>query len=443
MRQYCKTTPLPLPFPLTTTMSQRPPSRLTLSASNLSFTTLATNQSSSRSRRSSRAPSPTRVTPKNGQRRSCPSSPNASFVSLQTLQPPSTLSHRRTRPRSSTQSQAPNHVTIPAPNATPVCFRSRSSSHPHLSGPAVFTPVDSLYGAPTYVVTPPPTNPTSPSLLTHFFPTTSTGYQQLPSQLMEDSDTEQDQLMFGGQQLHHASGLTGSIGRMRLKTRSKDRLKGLRTDVTETETEREGPVRVLPTARGPAHHPPSTTPLASQLIPFVLLLCRLLAVVPATIGTILHIHNAVHPPQDSSHTRIDFAVAGCWSILTGFQCWFLTSGLLVRWRAYYPLLSTLVRLLALQAICWPATHITLSVLDVSRRPTVCWAVVGTTTCISRAIQLWATSNLGPVERGQRVIYGRKWDWGEVALKSGLPCAMVYVLMAWGSVLNRELGLTTC
>ncbi|CAE6352801.1 unnamed protein product [Rhizoctonia solani] len=135
---------------------------------------------------------------------------------------------------------------------------------------------------------------------------------------MEDSDTEQDQLMFGGRQLHHASGPTGSIGRMRLKTRSKDRLKGLRTDVTETETEREGPARVLPTARGPAHHPPSTTPLASRLIPLVLLSCRLLAVVPATIGTTLHIHNVIHPPQDLDHTRIDFAVAACWGSNVGF-----------------------------------------------------------------------------------------------------------------------------
>ncbi|CAE6443841.1 unnamed protein product [Rhizoctonia solani] len=316
MHQYCKATPLPLPFPLTTTMSQRPSSRLGLSASNLSFTTLATEQGPSRSRRSSRAPSPTKTTTKN-QRRSCPSSPSASFVSLQGLQPPSALSHRRTRPRSSTQSQAPNHVTVPAPNASPVCFRSRSSSHPHLSGAGVFTPVDNLYGASSWVVPPTFLNSDSASLLTSFFPTTSTGYQQLPSLPMEDSDTEQDQLVFGGRQLHHASSLNGSIGRMRLKTRSKDRLKGLRTDVTETETEREGPVRVLPTARGPAHHPPSTTPLASRLIPLVLLLCRMLAVVPATIGTVLHIHNVIHPPQDLGHTRIDFAVAGCWDFNAG------------------------------------------------------------------------------------------------------------------------------
>ncbi|CUA74055.1 hypothetical protein RSOLAG22IIIB_10930 [Rhizoctonia solani] len=415
-------------------MSKRPAStRLGLSSSHFSFTALAPDQAASRSRRSSRASSPTKTTSKNNQRRSCPTSPSASFVSLQTFQQPAGLSPRRTRTRSSTQSQAPNHVTS---LSAPICFRSRSSSHPHLTGAGVFTPVDNIYGASAWTAPVPTCNPTNP--LTSFFPS---GYPPLPTRTMEDSDTEQDQLMFGGRQLHHASGLGGSIGRMRLKSRSKDKLKGL--DVTETETEREGPARVLPTARGPAHHRPSTTPLASRLIPLVLFLCRLLAVVPATIGTALHIRNAVQPPQGLGHTRIDFAVAACWSVLTGIQCWFLTSGLLVRWRAYYPLLSTLVRLLALQAICWPATHITLSVLDVSQRPTACWAVVGTTTCISRAIQLWATSNLGPIERGQRVIYGRKWDWGEVALKCGFPCAMVYVLMAWGSVFNQELGLNRC
>jgi hypothetical protein len=222
-------------------MSQRPTSRLALSASNLSFTTMASEQGPTRSRRSSRAPSPTKTASKN-QRCSCPPSPSASFVSLQA---PSALSYRRTRPRSSTQSQAPNHVTVPAPTTSPVCFRSRSSSHPHLSGAGVFTPVDSFHGPPAWVVTASSLNSSSPGPLASYFLTTGTGYQHLPSRPMEDSDTEQDQLMFGGRQLHHASGPTGSIGRMRLKTRSKDRLKGLRTDVTETETEREGPVSVF------------------------------------------------------------------------------------------------------------------------------------------------------------------------------------------------------
>lgn len=367
--------------------------------------------------------------PRRGQRRSCPPSPSASFVSLQ----PNPLLSNRSSPNRSRSNSTLHEQRLPP---SPVCIRSRSSSHPHLSSlPFALQPQLGYF---PYASTSHPTSPVSP-----FFTSTNPapGYLTVGPR-MDDSDTEQDQLSFGGRQLHHASAMaSGSINRMRHLSRlkSKDRLG--RQDVTETETEREGPARVLPTARGPAHHQSSATPLMKTLIPLILFACRLLAIVPATIGTILHIRNVIHPPE--GHTRIDFAVAACWSILTGAQCWLFTSGLLQRWRAYYPLLSTLVRLLALQAICWPATHITLSVLDVSQRPTACWAVVGTTTCISRAIQLWATSNLGPVERGQRVIYGRKWDWGEVALKCGFPCAMVYFVMAWGDVLNRELGLARC
>lgn len=36
------------------------------------------------------------------------------------------------------------------------------------------------------------------------------------------------------------------------------------------------------------------------------------------------------------------------SILTGWQCLMMTSGLLKRWRVYYSPLPTLIRLLALQ-----------------------------------------------------------------------------------------------
>lgn len=39
---------------------------------------------------------------------------------------------------------------------------------------------------------------------------------------------------------------------------------------------------------------------------------RLLAIVPATIGTVINAHNVVHPPDNTIHTRIDFAVAACW-----------------------------------------------------------------------------------------------------------------------------------
>jgi hypothetical protein len=72
------------------------------------------------------------------------------------------------------------------------------------------------------------------------------------------------------------------------------------------------------------------------------------------------------------------------SILTGYQCLCFTTGLLIRWQHYYPLSATLVRLVALQAICWPATFYTLRFLqyDGVKRPLICWTVIGTTTCVS-------------------------------------------------------------
>ncbi|KAF8599981.1 hypothetical protein BDV93DRAFT_525679 [Ceratobasidium sp. AG-I] len=480
---------------------QKPFSRL--SRSNLSFTTLKTadqspasdtrvshsgrNASSPssptcsppRSRRGSRASSPSgrrdgKHSPKlHAQRRSCPSSPSASFVSSTPFHDQTPTSSRyptaqqptyqRTRSRSNTSSShtalndhpAQGFYSV-APTPAPVCIRSRSSSHPHLpsygssvlpqaayaglnnkNATEILGSSQRLHPASGYSSTGAGTarasssaSPSSPSA--PFFSQAVPRYLATGTRTMDvdNSDGEQEPIIFG-RQLHHGS---GSIGRIRSRTH-------LQTGhATETETEREGPPRVLPTARGPAHHQPSATPLMSRCIPLLMLSFRLLAIVPATIGTVINAHNVVHPPENTSHTRIDFAVTACWSVLTGFQCWFLTCGLLQRWRAYYPLLSTLVRLLALQAICWPATHLTLSILDVDKRPAACWAVVGTTTSVSRAIQLWATSNLGPMERGQRVIYGRKWDWGEVALKCGFPCFLVYFVMAWGAVFNRELGL---
>jgi hypothetical protein len=100
------------------------------------------------------------------------------------------------------------------------------------------------------------------------------------------------------------------------------------------------------------------------------------------------------------------------SILTGYQCLCLTTGLFTRWLAYYPPLATLIRLLALQGICWPATQVTLSVLEVGKRPGVCWAVVGSTTCASRAVVIWVTSNLVEVV-GDEVEGGQEKEGREV------------------------------
>ncbi|KAF8152251.1 N-glycosylation protein-domain-containing protein [Crassisporium funariophilum] len=169
----------------------------------------------------------------------------------------------------------------------------------------------------------------------------------------------------------------------------------------ETETETDEPSRHLPTARiipssGPLV-PPNT--LEQRLTPLLFEFSRLLSIVPAILGTIYNLYHIYHPPTYNAHNhrpppeRVDFFISALWAILTGYQCLCLTTGLLTRWRLYYPPLSTLVRLLALQGICWPATHLTLTILEHEKRPVITWAVIATTTCMSRSVQIWVTSNL--------------------------------------------------
>jgi hypothetical protein len=269
----------------------------------------------------------------------------------------------------------------------------------------------------------------------------------------------------------------------------------------ETETEADEPPRHLPTTRiipasGPLVPPSTLTTLLFDA-------SRLLSVVPASLGALINAWCMWKPPGlDSEHfapgscsrinrehdswgrtalpERADYLLAVLWALLTAHQCLQLTTGLLHRWRAYYAPLSTLIRLLALQAICWPATHFTLDILgglgfnvDVAFstlnildstllrwttiRPDVCWAVIGTTTCISRSIQIWVTSNLLPSDTGTRAsaipdhlrphvklkgeetrkLVGRRWDWGIVAKVCMLPAGCLYFVMAWIGAWRRE------
>ena len=210
--------------------------------------------------------------------------------------------------------------------------------------------------------------------------------------------------------------------------------------------------------------------LQQQLTPLLFEFSRLLSIVPAVVGTIYNLYHVLYPPHQTSTRnppeRIDYFVSTLWAILTGYQCLALTTGLLTRWRLYYPPLSTLIRLLALQGICWPATQITLSVFEHAKRPVVVWALIGTTTCASRSVQIWVTSNLwwdggghGSSDSGEgepaqgeskgdglRRGYwkrwggkwgGRRWDWKEVCIKCVLPAGIMYFVMAWAEQLRRE------
>ncbi|TFK94485.1 hypothetical protein K466DRAFT_325456 [Polyporus arcularius HHB13444] len=215
----------------------------------------------------------------------------------------------------------------------------------------------------------------------------------------------------------------------------------------ETETEGEDSPRNLPTAR--ITHSSLSRQLTSALwlVPILFQLFRLLAIVPAVFGTLWNLYHVLRPPDGLNEWRIDYSVSVLWSVLTGWQCLQLTTGLLKRWRVYYSLPAALIRLLALQAICWPATHLTLSILDHEVRPLICWAVIGTTTCCSRSVQLWVTSNIVPAppppgappheEELLRKSRRRRWDWGRVGVEAALPAGVVYFVMAWALVLRRE------
>ncbi|KIJ59486.1 hypothetical protein HYDPIDRAFT_100597 [Hydnomerulius pinastri MD-312] len=228
----------------------------------------------------------------------------------------------------------------------------------------------------------------------------------------------------------------------------------------ETETEADEPPRHLPTTRIRPASEPLVPPNTLTTILFEA--SRLLSVVPALLGASINAWCLWSPPGYTTTAlpdRGDYFLAVLW----------LTTGLLHRWRAYYPPLSTLIRLLALQAICWPATHFTLDstlLRWTTVRPDVCWAVIGTTTCFSRSIQIWVTSNLLPSSRSRigisvmpsaipdrlkpkpkkgnmgdetRKLTGRRWDWGVVARVCMFPAGCLYFVMAWIGAWRREVG----
>lgn len=130
------------------------------------------------------------------------------------------------------------------------------------------------------------------------------------------------------------------------------------------------------------------------------------------------------------------------------------------------------------AICWPATHFTLTLFDHAKRPLICWAIIGTTTSCSRSVQMWVTSNIivfpqphhsshsshtshslhsshaspsssplressgesgtgALVKEKMKMTRKRKWDWGAVGRRCALPAALIYFVMAWVEVLRRE------
>ncbi|PWN20925.1 hypothetical protein BCV69DRAFT_277079 [Microstroma glucosiphilum] len=140
---------------------------------------------------------------------------------------------------------------------------------------------------------------------------------------------------------------------------------------------------------------------------------RLLAAVPGCVGTFWLIRNAVVHMQtsgslfvrgpldvDQPHmsnpwrmTRaLDFLLASLWAISTAYHALSLTTLLLRRWLIYYSLLPSLIRLLALQAICWPLVRMTIFIAGPDR-PIEAWVVIASTTAFSDVVARWVTSNI--------------------------------------------------
>ncbi|KAJ3970419.1 N-glycosylation protein-domain-containing protein [Lentinula raphanica] len=300
-----------------------------------------------------------------------------------------------------------------------------------------------------------------------------------------EDDVDDDTLIQGARPKHKqairkgSSSLTERLFSFATGSNSKSRDKLISTKpgergAGETETEIDEPVspRHLPTSRKVPSRAPLVPPnvLQQRLTPLLFEFSRLLSIVPAFFGVLYHIYHIYHPPTiliDGRRPpeRIDYIISALWALLTGYQCLYLTTGLLARWRVYYPPLATLIRLISLQAICWPATHFTLSLLEHEKRPVIVWAVIGTTTCASRSVQIWVTSNLwweapsgGPAGAAAGVKHGngglreneidwqrwkggkwggRRWDWRDVVKKCMLPAGVVYCIMAWAEQLRRE------
>ncbi len=92
-------------------------------------------------------------------------------------------------------------------------------------------------------------------------------------------------------------------------------------------------------------------------------------------------------------------------------------------------------------------------------PQAVWAFIATCTSISRAVQMWVTSNLWRLETGPMppaltrpsslgnggskearwrggTWRGRRWDWGAVTRRCIVPLGFAYFVMAWAGVVVR-------
>ncbi len=84
---------------------------------------------------------------------------------------------------------------------------------------------------------------------------------------------------------------------------------------------------------------------------------------------------------ESRSTPLDWFLSGLWALACAYFSHSLARGLLRRWLVYYSRLPSIIRVVSLQAICWPmclCTHLVLS-FD---QPVAAWMACATTAAIS-------------------------------------------------------------
>ncbi|KAM0789945.1 hypothetical protein ACM66B_006785 [Microbotryomycetes sp. NB124-2] len=202
----------------------------------------------------------------------------------------------------------------------------------------------------------------------------------------------------------------------RSTTGSEHKMARVRTTTRDSEDNNHASAPSLPTTSTTAKPSGSAFP-RSKRSSVILFLLQSLSVMPSLLGfayAAFRFHSPSTHLLDSAQTwtdggtsvgvaqarstKLDWFIAGMWSLACAYFSHQLAKGLLRRWLVYYSRLPTIIRALSLQAICWPLTLTTHRFLSWDQ-PVAAWFVCATTAAFSNVIQIWVTSNI--VEKKDR------------------------------------------
>ncbi|KAK4054002.1 hypothetical protein OIO90_003647 [Microbotryomycetes sp. JL221] len=274
---------------------------------------------------------------------------------------------------------------------------------------------------------------------------------------------------------------------------SETKMRGRTTSHQNHEDGQGQPQSSLPTSTRSPGGPAFSRSKRSNLILFLL---QSLSVIPSLIGFVYALYR-FHSPvthlvdlsttwstsieqqhgqvvqsvgiATSRSTRLDWFIAGMWSLACAYFSHQLAKGLLRRWLIYYSKTPTIIRALSLQMICWPLTLTTHRVLSWDQ-PVAAWFVCATTAAFCNVIQIWVTSNIvekkdrkghqqypiisnilssivGPSIRSDKLSFHRKNEralsWKRVVWSTVAPFALLgwltSVLLLWQQFVTRYKG----